>query len=60
MNSKNSLKFSKDDSGRASILEIPNNTLGGDTIQIKDNNYTSTPERYKTLSSTSYTGKPIK
>ena len=60
MNIKNFLKLMQDDWGRASILRIPINTLDGVTIQIKDNIYTLIPEIYKALSSTSYTGKPMK
>ena len=58
--SKNSLKLLQDDSGRASILGSPINILGGDTIQLNDNIYTLTPELYKFLSPTSYTGKFMK
>ena len=60
MNRKNSLKLKQDDSGRASILRTPINTLGDDRIQIKDNIYDLTPEIYKALSCTGYTGKTMK
>ena len=60
MNSENYLKLLQDDSGRASILGIPINTLSGDTIQINDIIYTLTPDIYKTSSSTWYTGKSKK
>ena len=59
MNSNKSLKSIQDDSGRASILRIPFNTLIGDAIQINEDNYTSIPEIYETLSSTSNTGKSM-
>ena len=60
MNSKNSLKLIPDDSGRATVLGVPINTLGGDRIQIKDNVYDLTPEIYKALSSTGHTGITLK
>ena len=60
MISKNSLKLIPDDSGRATILGVPINTLGGDRIQIKEVIYDLTPEIYKVLSDTGYTGKNMK
>ena len=60
MNSKNSLKLVPDDSGSATILRVPINTLGGDRIQIKENIYDITPEIYKALSYTDYTGNTMK
>ena len=51
MEIKNSLKLVQDDSGKASILRTSINTLGGDTIHMKDNIYTLTPEINRTLSS---------
>ena len=42
------------------ILGVPIYTLGGDRIQIKDNVYGLTPEIYKALSDTGYTGKTMK
>ena len=60
MNSKNSIKLIPDDSGRATILEVPINTSGGDRIQINGNIYDLTPEIYKALSDTGYTGKNMK
>ena len=59
MSSSNSLKINSSPSG-ATILGVPINTLGGDRIQIIDNIYDLTPERYKTLSYTGYTGNTIK
>ena len=59
-NSKKSLKLIPDDSGRASILGVPINMLGGDRIQLKDKVYDITPEIYKALSYTGYTGKTMK
>ena len=44
----------------ATILGVPINTLGGDRIQIKDNNYDLTPEIYKEISFTGYDGKAMK
>ena len=59
MSSANSLKINTTPSG-ATILGVPINTLGGDRIQIKDIVYELTPEIYKALSYTGYTGKTIK
>ena len=44
MNSKNPLKLTQDESGRAPILGTAINTLGDDRIQIDDNIYDLTPE----------------
>ena len=60
MNSKNFLKLIPDDSGRATILGVPINTLGGDRLQIKENICDLTPEIYKALSDTGYTGKKMR
>ena len=59
MSSANSLKINSTPSG-ATILGIPIYTLGGDRIQIKDNVYDLTPEIYKALSYTGYTGENLK
>ena len=59
MSSANSLKIKSTASG-ATILGVPINTLGGDRIQIKDNIYDLTPEIYKALSYTGYTGDTMK
>ena len=59
MSSANSLKITSSPSG-ATILGVPIYTLGGDTIQIKDNVYDLTPEIYKALSYTGYEGKNLK
>ena len=59
MSSANSLKIKSTPSG-ATILGVPIYTLGGDTIQIKDNVYDLTPELYKALSYTGYDGKTMK
>ena len=60
MNSRNSLKIIHDESGRANILGVPIQILEADTILINENLYDLTPEIYKALSSTSYTGKTMK
>ena len=44
----------------ASILGVPIYTLGGDKLRIRDNDYELTPEIYKALSNTEYTGKNMK
>ena len=59
MSSLNSLKIIASPSG-PTILDVPIYTLGGDRIQIKDNIYDLTPEIYKALSDTGYTGKTMK
>ena len=59
MSSLNSLKIIASPSG-PTILGVPIYTLGGDTIQIKDNVYDLTPEIFKALSDTGYTGKNLK
>ena len=59
MSSANSLKIKSTPSG-ATILGVPVYTLGGDRIQIKDNIYDFTPEIYKALSYTGYTGENLK
>ena len=59
MSSLNSSKIIASPSG-PTILGVPINTLGGDRIQIKDNIYDLTPEIYKALSDTGYTGNTMK
>ena len=59
MSSLNSLKIKASPSG-PSILGVPIYTLGGDRIQIKDNVYDLTPEIYKALSFTGYTGNTMR
>ena len=60
MNSKNSLKITQDESGKANILGVPIQISGADTIKIDENIYELTPEIYKALSDTGYTGKTMK
>ena len=60
MNNRNSLKISQDDLGRANILGIPIQILESDTIKIKENVYELTPEIYKALTYTTYTGNNMK
>ena len=50
--SRNSLKLTQDDSGRASVLGTPIYTLGGDRIKTNDNVFELTPEINKALPST--------
>ena len=52
MSSANSLKMKASPSG-ATILGVPINTVGGDNLRNRGNDYELTPEIYKTLS---YTG----
>ena len=60
MRSKNSLRITQDESHRANILGVPIQISGADTIKINENIYELTPEIYKTLSDTGYTGKDMK
>ena len=53
-------KTLQDDLGRASCLGIPVYTLGGDRLQLNDIVYALTPETYKALFATSYSGKIMK
>ena len=59
MSSANSLRIKPSPSG-ASIPGVPINTLGGDKLRIRDNDYEITPEIYKAVSYTGYTGKCMK
>ena len=59
MSSLNSLKIKPSPSG-ATILGVSIYTLGGDKLRIRDNVYDLTPEIYKALSDTGYTGKILK
>ena len=59
MSSANSLKIKSSPYG-ASILGVPIYTLSGDKLRIRDNDYDLTPEIYKVLSITGYTGKTKK
>ena len=59
MSSANSLKIISTPSG-ATILGVPVYTLGGDAIQTKDKIYDLTPEIYKALSYTGYSGENLK
>ena len=60
MSSKNSLKITQDESHRANILGVPIQISGADTIKINDNIYELTPEIYKALSDTGYSGRDMK
>ena len=60
MRSKNSLRITQDESHRANILGVPIQISGADTIKINENIYELTPEIYKALSDTGYTGKDMK
>ena len=60
MNSRNSLKITQDESGRANVLGVLIQISESDTIKIKENNYELTPEIYKALSLTTYTGNTMK
>ena len=59
MSSANSLKITSTPYG-ASILGVPIYTLGGDKLRIRGNDYELTPEIYKALSYTGYTGENLK
>ena len=59
MSSPNSLKIKPSSSG-ATILGVPIHSLAGDKLRIRDNDYELTPEIYKALSYTGYTGNTMK
>ena len=59
MSSLNSLKI-KPPPSSATILGVPIYTLGVDKLRKRDNVYELTPEIYKALSHTGYTGKNMK
>ena len=60
MNSRNSLKITQDETGRANILGVPIQISESDTIKINETVYELTPEIYKALTYTSYTGDTMK
>ena len=60
MNSRNSLKITQDESGRTNILGVPIQISEGDTMKINENIYELTPEIYKALTYTTYTGNTMK
>ena len=60
MNSRNSLKITQDESGRANILGVPIQISEGDTMKINENVYELTPEIYKALTYTTFTGNTMK
>ena len=57
MNSRNSLKITQDESGRAKFFGVPIQISEADTIKINENSYDKTPEVYRVFSTTSYTCK---
>ena len=59
MPSANSLRIKSSPSG-ASILGVSIYTLGGDKLRIRGNEYELTPDIYKALSCTGYTGMTMK
>ena len=58
--SKIFLKITQDESRRGNILGVPIQISGADTIKMIENIYELTPEIYKALSDTGYTGKNMK
>ena len=60
MNSRNSLKTTQDEPGRATVLGVPIKISEGDTIKINENIYELTPERYKALTFSTYDAKTMK
>ena len=60
MNSRNSLKINQDETGRTNILGVPIQISEGDTIKIGENVYELSPEIYKALTYTTYTGNTMK
>ena len=60
MRSKNSVKITQDELGKANILGVPIQLSEADTIKINKNIYDLTPAKYEALSDTGYTGKTMK
>ena len=60
MNSRNSLKITQDESGRANILGVPIQISVGGTIKINENVNELTPEIYKALTYTTNAGNTMK
>ena len=60
MNSRNSLKITQDESGRTNILGVPVQISEDDTMKINETVYELTPEIYKALTYTTYTGNTMK
>ena len=60
MKSHNSSRIEQDKSSKATIFGLPLSTPSGDKLKINDNEYDSTPEIHKALSSTGYTGRSMK
>ena len=60
MKSRNSLRIEQDESGRANILGVPIQSLGGDRIKRRNNVYALTEDTYEALSSTEYSVKGMK
>ena len=60
MNSRNSLKITQDESGRANILGFPIQISGADTIKLNENIFELPPEIYKVLSYATYNGQTTK
>ena len=60
MSSRNSLKITQDESGRANILGVPIQIPEGDTMKINENVYELTPEIYRALTYTTYSGNTMK
>ena len=60
VNSRKSLKRTQDESGRANILGVTIQISEGDTMKINGTIYELTPEIYKALTYTTYSGNNMK
>ena len=60
INSRNSLKITQDETSRANILGVPIQISEGNRIKINENVYELTPETYKALTYTTYSGNTMK
>ena len=60
MHSRNSLKFTKDETGRANILGVPFQNSASDLIKIKEHIFELTPEIYEALTHATYDGESMK
>ena len=59
MKSRNSIKITRDNSGRAKTSSVPIQVLGADRIKINDKVYDITAEKNKALSYTGINGKTM-
>ena len=59
MKGRNSLRINQDESGRGSILGVPFQIIGSNTLKNRHKAFELTPELYKALTSTGCTGNQM-